>query len=56
MSNYEYYKFQIKKYEEQAKKTTDGNLKTFYTNAAEGFKQRLEELPVEKAGEPAQWV
>ena len=56
MTKYEYYKFQIEKYEDQAKKTTDGNLKSFYTNAAEGFKKRLEELPLEKAGEPAPWI
>lgn len=56
MTKYEYYKFQIEKYEDQAKKTTDGNLKTFYNNAAEGFKKRLEELPLEKAGEPAPWI
>jgi hypothetical protein len=53
MTKYEYYKLQIKEYEEKAKKTTDGNLKTFYTNAAEGFKEHLEKLTVITAGENA---
>ena len=56
MTNYEYYKWQIEKYEGLAKQTEDGNLKTFYTNAAKGFKKQLEELPVEKAGEQTTWV
>ena len=56
MTKYEYYKFQIEKCEDQAKKTTDGNLKTFYTNAAEGFKKRLAELTVEKAKEQTTWI
>lgn len=53
MTKYEYYKEQVEKYENQAKKTTDGNLKTFYTNAAEGFREKLAELTVKKAEEPA---
>ncbi len=56
MTNYEYYKMQIEKCEDQAKKTSDGNLKTFYTHAAEGYKKHLAELSIEKAEEPAQWV
>ena len=56
MTNYEYYKMQIEKCEAQAKKTSDGNLKTFYTHAAEGYRERLAELSIEKAEEPAQWV
>lgn len=54
MTTYEYYKFQIAEYEKKAKETTDGNLKTFYTNAAAGFKTKLETLTLEKAGEIAQ--
>ena len=54
MTTYEYYKEQVEKYENQAKKTTDGNLKTFYTNAAEGFREKLVKLTVQKAEEPAQ--
>ena len=56
MTNYEYYKMQIEKCEAMAKATSDGNLKTFYTNAAEGYKERLAELSLEKAEEPTQWV
>ena len=54
MTKYEYYKEQVAKYEAQAKKTNDGNLKTFYTNAAEGFKEKLAELTVTTAEESAQ--
>lgn len=53
MTKYEYYKWQVQNLEEQAKKTTDGNLKTFYTNAAEGFREKLEEMTVQQAEEPA---
>ena len=56
MTNYEYYKMQIEKCEDQAKKTSDGNLKTFYTHAAEGYKKRLEEMSLEKAGEQTKWI
>ena len=53
MTNYEYYTMQIKQYEELAKKTKDGNLKTVYTNAAEGFREKLQKLTVAKAEELA---
>lgn len=59
MTTYEYYKEMVEKYEALAKQTTDGNLKTFYTNAAEGFKEKLEKLSVEKAEKLAEelaWV
>ena len=51
MTKYEYYEMQIKEYEDKAKKTDDGNLKTFYTNAAEGFREHLAKLTLETAGE-----
>lgn len=54
MTKYEYYKWQVENLKEQAKKTNDGNLKTFYTNAAEGFKEKLAELTVTTAEESAQ--
>lgn len=53
MTKYEYYKWQVENLEALAKKTTDGNLKTFYTNAAEGYKEKLAEMTVETAEEPA---
>ena len=56
MTNYEYYKMQIEKCEDQAKKTSDGNLKTFYTHAAEGYRERLAELTLDKAEEQAKWI
>ena len=56
MTNYEYYKMQIEKCEDQAKKASDGNLKTFYTHAAEGYKKHLAELTLDKAEEQTKWV
>ena len=56
MTNYEYYKMQIEKCEAQAKATSDGNLKTFYTHAAEGYKKHLAELTIDKAEEQTKWI
>lgn len=49
MTNYEYYKMQIEKCEAQAKATSDGNLKTFYTNAAAGYALKQSRMTIKEA-------